>query len=92
MRTPAAKILAASALAFSMTVSGAMAADSGAALSAGKPAGVHHAQMMDNNSWLILGAVGIAAAGIALAVSGSNNNGTTPPVSTSVTTTTTTTG
>jgi hypothetical protein len=47
-------------------------ADAPGALPAGKPAGVHTAQMDDNTVWYIVG-LGAIAAGIALVASGSNN-------------------
>jgi hypothetical protein len=74
-------------LALTLTASAAMA-ETTAPLAAGKPAGVKAAQNMDNSGWLIAGGVAIAAAGIALAVSGGDNNNTTPPPTTGTTGTT----
>jgi hypothetical protein len=81
------KVLTAAVLAFSLSVPAAMAADATAPLAAGKPAGVKQAQM-GNSGWLILGGIGIAAAGIALAASGGNGGSITPAPATTTTTTT----
>ena len=69
-------------LAVALTASSAIAADN-APLPAGKPAGVHQAELAGNGLLILVG-VGLVAAGIAIAVSnGSGNNST---ASTSATT------
>lgn len=70
-------------LAIALTASSAFAADNAGALPAGKPAGVHQADLAGNSIFFLAGAAAIAA-GIAIAVS--NNNGNQP---TAVATTTT---
>lgn len=59
-------------LAVALTATSAFAADS-APLPAGKPAGVHQAQMGGNSLFFLLGAA-VIAGGIAIAVSNNGNN------------------
>jgi hypothetical protein len=80
------RIFGAAILAASLLVTNAFAATS---LTAGKPAGVKKAQE-NNNTILIVGGVGLAGLGIALAAS-SNGGGPTTFTSPATTTTTTTT-
>ena len=80
------RIFGAAILAASLLVTNAFAATS---LTAGKPAGVKKAQE-NNNTILIVGGVGLAGLGIALAAS-SNGGGPTSFTSPTTTTTTTTT-
>ena len=80
------RIFGAAILAASLLVTNAFAATS---LTAGKPAGVKKAQE-NNNTILIVGGVGLAGLGIALAAS-SNGGGPTSFTSPATTTTTTTT-
>jgi hypothetical protein len=80
------RIFGAAILAASLLVTNAFAATS---LTAGKPAGVKKAQE-NNNTILIVGGVGLAGLGIALAAS-SNGGGPTNFTSPTTTTTTTTT-
>jgi hypothetical protein len=80
------KVLTAAVLAFSLSVPAAMAADTAAPLGAGRPAGVKQAQTMNNTVWIV-GAVAIAAAGIALAASGGNGGDVTPGTTATTTTT-----
>jgi hypothetical protein len=80
------RIFGAAILAASLLVTNAFAATS---LTAGKPAGVKKAQE-NSNTILIVGGVGLAGLGIALAAS-SNGGGPTSFTSTTTTTTTTTT-
>ena len=81
--------IAAVALATSLLVSNAFAAPV-SPLAAGKPAGVHHAQMDRSNTLFIALGVGIMAAGIALAASGDSNQVTASTTTTTSTTTTAT--
>jgi hypothetical protein len=78
MRTIGAAILASS-----LIVSSAFAASTAVTLAPGKPAGVKQAQMMDNNTLLLVLGLGVVAGGIALVASGNGHS--------AVTTTTTTT-
>jgi hypothetical protein len=80
------RIFGAAILAASLVVTNAFAATS---LTAGKPAGVKKAQE-NSNTILIIGGVGLAGLGIALAAS-SNGGGPTSFVTSTTTTTTTTT-
>jgi hypothetical protein len=80
------RIFGAAILAASLVVTNAFAATS---LTAGKPAGVKKAQE-NNNTILIIGGVGLAGLGIALAAS-SNGGGPTTFTTPATTTTTTTT-
>ena len=77
-------------VAIAMTASSAFAADATAPLPAGKPAGVHNAELAGDTGLLIIGAA-IIAAGIAIAVSnnggGGPANSTTPVATTSTTAT-----
>ncbi len=59
-------------LAIALTATSAFAADN-APLAAGKPAGVHQAQMGGNSLFFLLGAA-VIAGGIAIAVSNNNGN------------------
>ncbi len=81
MRTIGAAIVASS-----LIVSSAFAADTGAPLAPGKPAGVKQAQETDNTLLMVLG-LGVVAGGIALVASGGGGH----PVAATTTTTTTTT-
>ena len=65
------KAMTAMVVVAAMAGSQALAADG--ALAPGKPAGVHEARMGSANLLLIGGAVLVAVAGIAVAVSGSSN-------------------
>lgn len=80
--------LAAVALASTLLISNAFAANISSPLAAGKPAGVKKAQIENTTLFGVLG-VGIFAAGVALAASG-DSNAITPAVTTTTTTTTTT--
>jgi len=60
-------------------------------LAAGKPAGVHQAQMTDKE-WLVFGGVGALAIGIAIATSGGHSSSANSSQPISVITTSATTG
>jgi hypothetical protein len=62
------------ALSTTLFASAAFAADSAGPLAAGKPAGVHQAQMGETG-WVLLGVVAVAA--IAVGVASSSNGATT---------------
>jgi hypothetical protein len=81
MRTIGAVLLASSLIASSAFA----ATDASAPLAPGKPAGVKHAQEMDNTLLLVLG-LGVVAGGIALVASGNGHSTvTTTTASTSTT-------
>lgn len=74
--------LLAPVLAVALTASSAFAETPGP-LPAGKPAGVHQANLAGGGFFLILGIAAVAA-GVALAVSNNNNNGPTTATTTTV--------
>lgn len=79
--------IAASVVCLSLCASGALAGPT--SLTAGKPAGVQKAQISGTGTVLIIGGVGLAAAGIAIAASAGNGSG--PTSNTSPTTSSTST-
>jgi hypothetical protein len=79
------RIFGAAVLAASLLVTNAFA---GTTLPTGKPAGVKKAQMMENNTILIIAGIGLAGLGIGLAASAGNAGG--PTTSTSGTSTSST--
>jgi hypothetical protein len=83
----------AAAMVATMVTTSALAAADPSVLPPGKPAGVQHAQdMNDNTIWWLVG-LGVVAAGIALVASGGNNNAlVSGTVGTTSTTTTTAAG
>jgi hypothetical protein len=80
------RIISAILLSVALSSSAVFAADSAAPLAAGKPAGVHNAQMGDNTLLIALGA-GAFVAAVAVLASGSGNNNITAATTTSATTT-----
>ncbi len=76
------RIFGATILAATLLVTNAFAADT---LTAGKPAGVKKAQMDSHNALLIIGGIGLAGVGIALAAS-SNGGGPTAVTTQAITT------
>jgi hypothetical protein len=61
------------ALVTSLAASSAFAADNAGPLAAGKPAGVHQAQVMGTTAWVLIGIGVVAAVAIGVA-SGSNGS------------------
>ncbi|HEX4027384.1 MAG TPA: hypothetical protein VHX18_07160 [Rhizomicrobium sp.] len=81
------RILISLALATSLAASSAFAADTAGPLAAGKPAGVHHAQMMGTTTWVLIG-IGVltaVAVGVAAGSSGSVAQPTNPVAVTTTT-------
>jgi hypothetical protein len=68
------RLIAASVLSLAMASSAVLAADNAAPLPAGKPAGVHDAQMGDNTLLIGLGVGAFVAAVVVLATDSGNNN------------------
>ena len=68
------RILITLALATSLAASSAFAADNAGPLAAGKPAGVHQAQVLGTTAWVLIG-VGVLTA-IAVGVASSSNGNT----------------
>jgi len=66
----AAMLLSSTAVAFGGTEAGKINSQQQQALAPGKAAGVKQAQMMSNDTWMIILGVGVVAGGIALAASG----------------------
>ena len=67
------RILITIALATSLAASSAFAADNAGPLAAGKPAGVHQAQVLSTTAWAVIGIGVVAAIAIGVA-SGSNGS------------------
>jgi hypothetical protein len=82
------RIFGAAVLAASLLVTNAFA---GTTLPSGKPAGVKKAQMMENNTILIVAGIGLAGLGIGLAASAGNAGGPTTSTSSSTSTSSTST-
>ncbi len=67
------RTLIALALATSLVASSAFAADNAGPLAAGKPAGVHQAQVLSTTAWVLIG-VGVLTAIAVGVASGSNGS------------------
>ena len=81
------RILISLALATSLAASSAFAADNAGPLAAGKPAGVHKAQVIGTTGFVLLGAAALTAIAIGVA-SNSNGSPVQTPAPLAVTTTT----
>jgi hypothetical protein len=81
------RILISLALATSLAASSAFAADNAGPLAAGKPAGVHQAQGMNNTTWVLIG-IGVLTAVAVGVATGSNGSPNQPNNPIAVTTTT----
>lgn len=73
------RILISIAFATSLVASSAFAADSAAPLAAGKPAGVHKAQSMNNTTWALIGIGALTAIAVGVAAGSNGSNAATPP-------------